>query len=108
MLDKKIAFIGSGAMAEAMIGGLLRQKLAEPQNLLAADLREKRLQELSERYGIQPFTENNQPASQADVVVLSVKPQRLSDVLAGLKGSIQSHALVLSIVAGAKIKKISA
>jgi pyrroline-5-carboxylate reductase len=107
MLNKKIAFIGSGAMAEAMIGGLLRQKLAEPQNLLAADLREKRLQELSERYGVQPFTENNQPASQADVIVLSVKPQRLSEVLDGLKGSIPSHALVLSIVAGAKIKKIS-
>jgi len=107
MLDKKIAFIGSGAMAEAMIGGLLRQNLAEPQNLLAADPREKRLQELGERYGIQPFTENNQPASRADVVVLSVKPQRLSEVLAGLKGSIPSHALVLSIVAGAKMEKIS-
>ena len=107
MLEKKIAFIGSGAMAEAMIGGLLRQKLAEAQNLLAADPREKRLQELRERYGIQPYIENNQPASQADVVVLSVKPQRLSEVLAGLKGSIPSHALVLSIVAGAKIEKIS-
>lgn len=107
MLDKKIAFIGSGAMAEAMIGGLLRQKLAEAQNLLAADVREKRVQELREKYGVQPFTENNLPASQADVVVLSIKPQKLSDVLAGLKGSIPSHALVLSIVAGATIEKIS-
>ena len=107
MLDKKIAFIGSGAMAEAMIGGLLRQNLAEAQDLFAADPHEKRLQELKERYGIQPFTENNQPASQADVVVLSVKPQRLSEVLDGLQGSIPSHALVLSIVAGAKMEKIS-
>lgn len=107
MLDKKIAFIGSGAMAEAMIGGLLRQKLAEAQNLLAADVREKRVQELREKYGVQPFTENKLPASQADVVVLSIKPQKLSDVLAGLKGSIPSHALVLSIVAGATIEKIS-
>ena len=107
MLDKKIAFIGSGAMGEAMIGGLLRQKLAEPQDLLAADPRESRLEELKGKYNIQPFTDNNQPASQADVVVLSVKPQRLSEVLDGLKGSIPSHALVLSIVAGAKINKIS-
>jgi len=37
VLEKKIAFIGSGAMAEAMIGGLLRQNLAEAQHLLAAD-----------------------------------------------------------------------
>ncbi|MDK1117167.1 MAG: pyrroline-5-carboxylate reductase [Anaerolineae bacterium] len=107
MLDKKITFIGSGAMAEAMIGGLLRQNLAEAKNLLAADVREKRVQELHEKYGIQPFTENKLPASQADVVVLSVKPQQMNDVLAGLKGSIPNHALVLSIVAGAKIEKIS-
>jgi pyrroline-5-carboxylate reductase len=33
MLDKKIAFIGSGAMAEAMISGLLRHKLVKPENL---------------------------------------------------------------------------
>jgi len=107
MLDKKIAFIGSGAMGEAMIGGLLRQKLAKSQDLLAADPRESRLEELKDKYGIQPYIDNNQPASQADVVVLSVKPQRLSEVLEGLQGSIPSHALVLSIVAGAKIKKIS-
>lgn len=107
MLDKKIAFIGSGAMAEAMIGGLLRQNLAEAGNLLAADVREKRVQELREKYGIQPFTEIKLPASQADVIVLSIKPQQLSDVLVGLKGSIPSHALVLSIVAGATIEKIS-
>ncbi|MFN2152684.1 MAG: pyrroline-5-carboxylate reductase [Anaerolineales bacterium] len=107
MLDKKITFIGSGAMAEAMIGGLLRQNLAKPQNLLAADPREKRLEELREKYGLQTFTENSPAASHADVVVLSVKPQRLSEVLDGLKGSIPSHALVLSIVAGAKIKKVS-
>jgi len=107
MLKKKIAFIGSGTMAEAMIGGLLRQELAQAQNLLAADPREERLQELQEKYDIKPFTDNNQPASQADVIVLSVKPQRLSEVLDGLQGSIPSHALVLSIVAGAKIEKIS-
>ena len=36
MLDKKIAFIGPGVMAEAMIAGLLRQKLARPENITAA------------------------------------------------------------------------
>jgi pyrroline-5-carboxylate reductase len=43
----------------------------------------------------------------ADVVVLSVKPQRLDTVLVGMQGSIQPDALVLSIVAGAPIAKIS-
>jgi pyrroline-5-carboxylate reductase len=107
MLNKTIAFIGPGAMAEAMISGLLRQKLAEPGHLLAAGPREERVQKLKESYGVQPFADNAGAASQADVVVLSVKPQRLSVVLKGLKGSLKPEALALSIVAGASISKIS-
>jgi pyrroline-5-carboxylate reductase len=107
MLDKKIAFIGSGAMAEAMISGLLRQELAKPENLLASDARPERVEELHQLYGVQAFTKNNQAAELADVVVLSVKPQRLTEVLNGLKSSIPAKAVVLSIVAGATIAKIS-
>ncbi len=107
MLDKRIAFIGSGTMAEAMIYGLLRQGLAKAENLNAADPRLERTQELQERYKINPFTDNNKAAEKADVVVLSVKPQRLTDVLKSLKSAIPPKALVLSIVAGAPISKIS-
>jgi len=107
MLNKTIAFIGPGAMAEAMISGLLRQELARPDHLLAAGPREARLAQLREQYGAQPFTDNASAAKQADVVVLSVKPQRLSMVLKGLKDSLKPEALALSIVAGASINKIS-
>ena len=107
MIDKKIAFIGSGAMAEAMISGLLNRKLARPENLRASDNRAERVAELQEKYGIQPFTDNNLAADSADVVVLSVKPQRLTEVLDNLKSGVPSGALVLSIVAGATIEKIS-
>jgi pyrroline-5-carboxylate reductase len=107
MLEKKITFIGSGAMAEAMISGLLRQKLARPGDLSASDPSPERGQELHEKYAVQPFTENNQAVKSADVVVLSVKPQRLTNVLGGLKGAIPAGAVVLSIVAGATLEKIS-
>jgi pyrroline-5-carboxylate reductase len=107
MLDKKIAFIGSGAMAEAMISGLLRQQLARPENLMAADTRQERVEELQQKYALRPFTDNNQAVANANVVVLSVKPQRLTEVLHNLKGAVPAEAVVLSIVAGAKIQKIS-
>ena len=105
MLKKKIAFIGPGVMAEAMITGLLRKKLAKPENITAAGPREERGAGLQKKYGIRSTTDNASAASQADVVVLSVKPQRLSEVMKGLKG-IRSEALVLSIIAGANMKKI--
>ena len=105
MLKKKIAFIGPGVMAEAMIAGLLNKKLAKPENIIAAGPREERGSELSRKYGIKSTRDNSSAVSQADVVVLSVKPQRLSEVMKGLKG-IHPDALVLSIIAGASIKKI--
>ena len=106
MLNKKIAFIGPGVMAEAMVTGLLRRQLAKPENLTVAGPREERLKEFEERYGIRSTTDNASGASQADVVVLSVKPQRLSEVMKAIKG-IRAEALILSIIAGANIKKIS-
>jgi pyrroline-5-carboxylate reductase len=107
MLDKKISFIGPGVMAEAMIAGLLRQQLALPENLTAAGPRLQRGEELHRKYNIRTTTDNSAAASEADVVVLSVKPQRLGEVMKGLRG-IRPEALVLSIVAGASIKKIGA
>lgn len=106
MLNKTIAFIGPGVMAEAMIAGLLRQKLASPKNIIASGPREERVQELNKKYGIKAITDNVSAVHNADVVVLSVKPQRLTEVMKGLKG-IRSDALILSIIAGATIKKIS-
>jgi len=106
MLKKKIAFIGSGVMAEAMIAGLLRKELADAKNIIASGPREERAQKLSEKYGIKSTTDNSAAIHEADVVVLSIKPQRLTEVMKGLKG-IHSDALVLSIIAGANIKKIS-
>ncbi len=105
--DKTIAFIGPGAMAEAMIGGLIRRQVAPPGALLAAGPRQERLDQLCTHYGIRAGLDNAEAARRADVVVLSVKPQRLDRVLAGLKGALRPGALVLSIVAGASIEKIS-
>jgi pyrroline-5-carboxylate reductase len=106
MLDKKIAFIGPGVMAEAMIAGLLHKKLAKPEDIVASGPREERGTDLSKKYNIKSSTDNASAAAQADVVVLSIKPQRLSEVMKGLN-KIRPEALVLSIVAGASIQKIS-
>lgn len=106
MLNKKIVFIGPGVMAEAMIAGLLRKKLAKPENITASGPREARGKDLSKKYKIKASVDNASAAAQADVVVLSVKPQRLSEVMKGIY-KIKPEALVLSIVAGASIQKIS-
>lgn len=104
--NRTITFIGPGVMAEAMVAGLIRQHVAVPESLRAAGPREERLSQLKEQYQIAVFTDNAEAVREADVVVLSVKPQRLGKVLEGLCGSLKPDALVLSIVAGATISAI--
>lgn len=99
----RFAVIGPGVMGEAIIAGLLRKGIAEPQGITAAGPRTGRDQELVERYHIR-FASNAEAVKNADVVILSVKPQRLALVKKDLFGKIPSGALVISIVAGAAIR----
>ncbi len=99
----KFAIIGAGAMGEAIIAGLLRQKLTSPENIHASEPRPERCNELISNYGIKTSTQNVQVLADADVVVLAVKPQILDKVLKELKGFIASEAVVISIIAGATI-----
>lgn len=105
--DKKIAFIGSGMMGEAMIKGLLREGLVVPQNLVAAGPRAERGRQLARSYEVEWTTDNREAAQNRDVVILSVKPQVMDKVLPELHGAIQSDALVLSIAAGVPIQLIA-
>lgn len=105
--DVTLAFIGSGVMAEAMINGILGQGLTDPPRMIASDPLTERGQELAERYGVKTTNDNRQAAKAAQIVVLSVKPQVLPVVLKELKGAIDPSGLILSIVAGARIKVIA-
>ncbi len=102
-----ITFIGPGVMAEAMLSGILKKGLTKPENILISGPLLDRNEELQKKYGVQPFTNNCEAAAKADVVVLSVKPQRLEKVLREMNGYVSPDALVLSIVAGASIAKIT-
>jgi len=99
----RIAFIGSGAMGEAMIQGLLQRKIADSANIIAADPKPERGQVLSEKFGVVTTVDNGQAAAGAQIIVLAVKPQVINAVMAGLKGRLPPDALVLSIVAGVRL-----
>jgi pyrroline-5-carboxylate reductase len=101
-----IAFVGSGVMAEAMIKGVLKQNLLLPDHIVASGPRVERGRQLADRYGVRWTTNNTEATSQADIAVLSVKPQVLPKVLAEVQGKLPAKTLVLSIVAGAKIASI--
>lgn len=101
-----IAFVGSGVMAEVMISGLLSQGGTEPERIWASGPRDERAAELREAYGIHTTTDNLEAVANADLVVLSVKPQTLPKVLPEIRKGIREGHLVMSIIAGARMKVI--
>ncbi len=110
IIDRNIAFIGCGVMAEAMAAGLLRQKIFLPEQISASHPREVRRNELSKRYGIETKGANREIAADlADngILVLAVKPQRLATVLEEIGDVVAAETLVISIVAGARIDTIA-
>lgn len=103
----KAVFIGPGVMAEAMATGLIQKAGVAGDQITFSGPRPKRLGELAERYGCRTETDNRKAVEGADVVVLSVKPQMAPDVADELNGAIPAAALVLSIVAGARLDALA-
>ncbi len=97
----RIAFVGGGTMAEAMVRGILDRKLVTPARVTVSGPRRERRAELTKTYRVKALASNVEAARKADVVVISVKPQVLPRVMAELRGTLAAEQLVLSIVAGA-------
>ena len=98
--DKRLGFIGSGIMAEAIIQGLLKKELVSPTAITCADPYVARGKELEATYGVHCTTDNLEAVKDADIVVLSIKPQVLSDITPALRGKLGPNQLLLSILAG--------
>src|ERR1044072_8120501 len=111
----RLAFIGCGVMAEAIIAGLLRRKLFGPEQIAGSHPRQSRREEMHVKYGIEMFEHNRDAVTEvspespdaSSIIVLAVKPQRLHHVLQELKGALVKEQLVVSVVAGAKIETIA-
>lgn len=99
MQQLTIAFIGGGNMAEALISGLCRAGHAGG-NIIVAEPLQSRRDDLAEKYGIRALADNQEAASEADILVLAVKPQYMQAVLEGLTGHDKPGATVISIAAG--------
>ncbi|MBU6422599.1 MAG: pyrroline-5-carboxylate reductase [Chloroflexi bacterium] len=108
MALKRIAFIGGGTMAEAMIRGLLEKRIVPASRIAVTGPRRERRADLVKRFGVRALASNADAARGADVVVLSVKPQVLASVMRELNGKLDADQLVLSIVAGATLRSLRA
>jgi pyrroline-5-carboxylate reductase len=101
----RIAFIGGGAMGEAIVRCLLTRKVTAPQDVMISDISPVRRELLNREYGVNTLTDNGKAVANADLIILAVKPQNLPQVMEEIEG-LASRQLVLSIVAGATLSSL--
>lgn len=103
--ELKIAFIGGGNMASALIGGLAG-KLTAGENIHVVDPNADALQKLAGQFGVTTAQKIDALLASAHVIVLAVKPQQMRGVVKELQPHMSSQ-LVLSIAAGIRAVDLS-
>ncbi len=93
-----VAILGTGVMGETVVSGLLRAG-RDPGELLLSERRPERAADLRERYGVESVT-TVAAAEKADTLLVVVKPQDMSDLLAEIASHVRPGQLVVSLAAG--------
>ena len=102
MENKKIGFIGTGKMGEALIKGILHARLVPSGNIYASDMDLAKLKALETDLAINTCEENCDAVVNSDIIIIAVKPQIVPAVLNEIKSSIKNQ-LIISIAAGVTI-----
>lgn len=96
----KLAFIGTGNMGSAIMGGVIGKGVIPAEEIIGAEPREEGRDKVREKYGIQVTADNREAARQADTIILSVKPQFYEDVIAQIKEVVREDQIIISIAPG--------
>ena len=99
----KIGFIGLGNMATAMIGGIIKEGIVKPEEILGSSRTKESLQKAVDSFGICGMENNISVAEKADILILAVKPQMYESVIGEIKGKIKPSGLLVSIAPGKTI-----
>jgi pyrroline-5-carboxylate reductase len=97
-MSETVAILGAGVMGETLLAGLLRAG-RDPQDVVITEKRPERAAELGVKYGVKVL-DNVEATTLSDTVVLVVKPQDISGLLAEIRESLRPGALVVCIAAG--------
>lgn len=98
---KKIAFIGAGSMAEAMIAGVIKGDLLKGDYIFVTNRsNQKRLDQLHNQYHVQATHDKELILKDADIVILSMKPNDVRSAIDSIKKYINPGQLIISVIAG--------
>ncbi len=97
----KIAFIGAGSMAEAIMAGLLKQEICTKENIRVTNKQDQqRLESLKNKYGVSTMENKEAAVKDANVIFLAMKPKDAKDGIQSIKSYVTKEQLIVSVLAG--------
>ena len=100
----KLGFIGTGNMAGAIMGGIIRNEIFKPEEIIGADISKESRSKVQSAYGINVTEDNKKAASESEVLVLSVKPQYYAETIKEIKDCVREDQLIITIAPGKTLK----
>ncbi len=100
MYGMKLGFIGTGNMALAIIGGVLKKRLISAGDIMGADPLAASRDKAKETFGIRVTADNIEAVKFADILFLSVKPQYYESVITGIRDAADERQLIVTIAPG--------
>ncbi|MCC6424264.1 MAG: pyrroline-5-carboxylate reductase [Phycisphaerales bacterium] len=99
-MEYELGIIGAGNMAEAIVRGVIQGGVIAPAKMVAADVSPQRRELFANQLGIKAVEKPADAARGAKIVLLSVKPYQMGEVLGEIRPSLRPDSLVVSIAAG--------
>lgn len=102
----KTAIIGPGVMGKAILCKMLESGKYSKSDIWVSGPSESVVNEISEKFEVNGCIDNGRACSNADIVILAVKPQKFGKAADSISGKFPADALVLSIIAGVSVKQL--
>lgn len=104
---KKLAFIGAGSMAEAMISGIVESQLLAGEQIWVTNRgNQEKLDRLNQKYGINGTYDLRKLMEKADAVILAMKPKEVATAILPIKSYLNENTMLISVLAGVSIESI--
>ena len=105
--DTVLGFIGSGAMATALITGLIKSNTVTPKQIIASNPSKDKLQQLASTLHIQTAADNGEVVRRASILLLCVKPHIVEPVMKQIGAQIRGDQLLISVAAGITLSTLT-
>jgi pyrroline-5-carboxylate reductase len=106
MPNLRVAILGTGKMGGILLQAFLKNNLLGPDQIFATVQHLERAQALSVQYGLEMTTDNLAAASQADVILLGVKPVQVPALIEQIRPALSPQKVIISIAASVKTRSI--